>query len=277
MGLSLFKANHCRRHPGHEARAQRARGGGVGGRVPRAVASAASPHHLGVPTVSRIATMARFRRMYVARRRRPVYRRRSRPGRPYRRRLRRKKTPTLYVKLTRTVQITVPSATEYNYALHVTLNDFAEHINLAASFERVKVLRQTVRVYPQQNVSNTSTSRVGNYCLLPYHKPAPTTAINFPTALSIDKAKIYRGTAKGRMSFVPAARVDVDATGTPASQTVQTSWRPEFEISAGPTLPILYTGMLVVENIGITVPPVVSYYTLVQDLYVRYKNQRSFI
>lgn len=181
----------------------------------------------------------------------------------------------MYCKLTRTVQAVVPPNTEYNLALHVTLNDFAEHINLAPNFERVKVLRQTVRVFPQQNVSNTSTSRVGNYCLLPYHKPTPVTPINFPTALSIDKAKIYRCTKVGRMSFVPATRLDADAA--PTNQTIRTDWRPEFEIGTTATLPILYTGMFCVENIGVAVGGSNAYFTLVQDLYVRYKNQRSFI
>ncbi len=188
--------------------------------------------------------------------------------------MQRRRTPVLYVKLTRTIQVAIGPNIEFNQPLHVTLNDFAEHINLAPNFERVKVLRQVVRVFPQQNVSNTSTSRVGNYCMFPYHKPPPGTTINFPTALSIDKAKIFRCTQKGRMSYVPAARLDADAA--PTNQSIRTDWRPEFEIGTTATLPMLYTGMIVFENIGVALGTS-AFYTIVQDLYVRYKNQRSFI
>lgn len=209
-------------------------------------------------------------------RRRPVYRRRM--FKPVLRRRRRhygrSRQSVLYVKLTRTVQINVTPGLESNYPMHVTLDDFAEHINLAANFERVKALRQVVRVFPHQNVSNNSTSRVGNYCLVPYHKPAPTPAINFPTALSVDKAKIFRDTQKGRMSFVPAARLSADAT--PTNLSIKTEWRPEFEIGTGPTLPHLYTGFLVVENLGAAVTTG-THYTVVQDLYVKYSVQRSFV
>lgn len=217
-----------------------------------------------------------FRRRRLVRRRAPFTRRRRMLKPVWRgwRRRHRRRTPVLYCKLTRTVQLNAVPNAENNFALHVTLNDFAEHINLAANFERVKVLRQVVRVYPQQNVSNNSTSRTGSYCLLPYHKPAPTTPVNFPTALSIDKAKIFRNTQKGRMSFVPAARLVVDAS--PANQAIRTDWKPEFEISTGATLPNLYTGMLVVENLGALVLTG-TFYTVVQDLYVRYRNQRSFV
>lgn len=181
----------------------------------------------------------------------------------------------LFVKLTRTIQIAIPPSVEFNQPLHVSLNDFAEHINLAPNFERVKVLRQTVRVLPQQNVSNTSTSRVGNYCMLPYHKPLPTSLINFPTALSVDKAKVFRCTAKGKMSFVPATRLDSDGVG--GNQTIRTDWRPELEIGTTATNVIFYTGMIVFENINAGLTGTTAYYTVIQDLYVRYKNQRSFI
>lgn len=201
--------------------------------------------------------------------------RRRRLRKPVRRRvLHRRRQPVLWVKLTRTIQVTQAPNVELNVPLHCQLNDFSEHINLGANFERVKVYKQVIRVLPQQNVSNTSTSRVGNYCILPYHKPVPSPFVSLPTALSVDKAKIFRGTQKGRMSFVPATRLDADSST--GNQTIRTDWRPEFEIGTTATLPILYTGMLVFENLGIALGPT-SYYTIVMDLYVRYKNQRSFI
>lgn len=216
--------------------------------------------------------MAFRRRRFVRRktgfRRRKVFKRRSMR--------RRRRQPVLYVKITRSIHVNVEPQQEKNVSMQISLNDFAEHVNLAANFERVKVLRQVVRVFPQQNVSNSSTSRIGSYCLFPYHKPAPSTEINFPTALSIDKAKVFRGTSVGRMSFVPASRLAVDAN-LPAGTTnySKTEWKPEFEIGSGATTSILYTGMFVAENIN--TPNVDAYYTIIQDLYVRYKNQRSFI
>lgn len=217
--------------------------------------------------------MRKYRRANRFRRRRVIYRR-NRFKRVRRARSRVWKTPTLYVKLTKTIVVTASPLTDLNINLSVALNDFAEHINLGPNFERVKVYRQVVRVLPQQNVSNTSTSRVANYALIPYHKPPPTSPVTFVNAISIDKAKIYRQTHVGRMSFVPAARLDADATG--GNQTIRTDWRPEFEISTTATLPNLYTGFVVFEATGVATGSQ-SFFTVVQDLYVRYKNQRSFI
>ena len=189
------------------------------------------------------------------------------------RRVRRRRTPVLFCKLTRTVVVTHNNSVEQTEAFHVTLNDFAEHINLAPNFERVKVLRQVIKVYPQQNVANNTTSRIGSYALVPYHKPMPTTTPTYGASLSIDRAKIFRGTSFGRMSFVPATRLGADAS--PNNQFIRTDWKPEFEIGTTATLPVLYTGFIAFEaNTGNLNS---SIYTIVQDLYVRYRNQRSFI
>nr|QHN64369.1 capsid protein [Cyclovirus sp.] len=219
--------------------------------------------------------MPRYRRVYNRFRRRPLYRRRAlKPVRRYRRRFHRRRTPHLACKITRTLTIDVAANSDNIYAMNVTLDAFAEHRNLAPNFERVKVLRQNIRVFPQQNVANNSTSRVGTYAIVPYHKPIPASPISFATAVSIDRAKIYRCTEKGRMSFVPAARLSADAT--PNNLSIRTDWRPEFEIGTGATLPHLYTGFISVENLGadVTIGPK---FVIIQDLYVIYKNQRSFI
>ncbi|UNY50593.1 capsid protein [Chifec virus UA13_1727] len=220
--------------------------------------------------------MRAVRRVFARRRlalRKPV--RRTIFRRRFGRRIRRRRQATLYCKITRTIHASHPLKDEYNLPLHVTLNDFSEHVNLAATFERVKVLRQVVTVYPQQNVSNTSTSRVGGYCLVPYHKTLPTTYINYPTALSVDKAKAFRATQTGRMSFVPCSRLVVENSAGAVSVAYQNSWKPEFEITAENTIPQLYTGFICFESLAQSA--VTAYYTIKQDLYVKYKNQRSFI
>lgn len=214
--------------------------------------------------------MARFvRRMRY--RRKPVIRRRRRRGI---RRAHRRRVPKLSVKLTRTIQLDADGKAENNLSLHCNLNEFAEHINLGANFERVKVWKVKARVYPQQNVANNSTSRVGNYCIVPYHNVMPTTPINFPTALSIDKAKVFRGTQCGRMSFVPVSRLNVDhSTSADATYTVA-QWRPTFEISKTASTQWLYNGFLVPEKIN---QDTASHFTIVLDVFVTYYNQRSFL
>ena len=112
-------------------------------------------------------------------RRKPVRFRRRRYAR---RRVHRRRTTKLSVKLTRTIVMDVDGKAENNLSLHANLNEFSEHINLGANFERVKVWKVRARVYPQQNVAN-NTTRIGNYCIVPYHNVMPATAINFPTAL----------------------------------------------------------------------------------------------
>lgn len=216
--------------------------------------------------------MARYRR------RRPYRRRlvRRRPVALRRKFIRRRRQTSFPVKLTRSVHVTANGTTDYNLSFMISLNDFAEHINLAGNFERVKVLRQTVLVLPQQNVANNTTSRIGSYALIPYHKPLPTTpSLNFPTALSIDKAKVFRGTQKGRMSFVPAARIGVEQSGEAGVGYTRTDWRPTLELGREATLPYLYTGFFAHENLGVT--GMEYHYTIIQHLYVRYYNQRSFI
>jgi len=215
--------------------------------------------------------MARYRR------RRPYRRRlvRRRPVALRRKFIRRRRQTSFPVKLTRSVHVTTNGSADYNLSFMVSLNDFAEHINLGGNFERVKVLRQTVCVYPHQNVANNTTSRIGSYALIPYHKPLPSPGPNFPTALSIDKAKIFRGTQKGRMSFVPAARIGVEQAGEAGVGYTRTDWRPTLELGRDANLPYLYTGFFAHENLGIQ--QMEYHFTIIQHLYVRYYNQRSFI
>ncbi|AGJ74759.1 capsid protein [Dragonfly associated cyclovirus 8] len=220
--------------------------------------------------------MARYRRL-----RRPLLRRnrssrlRRKPLR--RRRFRFKRTPVLYVKLTRTVQVVSVINKGGLNSLNQVLNDFAEFQNLAPSFERVKVYRLNVRVFPHQNVSNNSTSKVPGYAIVPYHRPPPAATPSFSACLSIDRAKVYRGTAFGRMSLIPASRLDVEANTGEKYSPDRIDWKPEFEISSAAATQYLYTGFVIFETEPTAPDSETATYTIVYDLYVRFKNQRSFI
>lgn len=218
--------------------------------------------------------MARYRR--VARRRfarKPVRRRRV-----FKRRYRKRTTGSgCLFKFTRTIQLEHPTNVDGMYSLHTSLDDYAEHQNLAPNFEMAKVLKVITRVHPHQNVSNNSTSRVGSYCLLPYHRVISKT-VNFPTALSVDRAKTYRSTAKGRLASVPCTRINtIKSTG--AGEYSMVKWRPTIDLSQNASSEALYCGYIVFENIGGSVdpPPPREYYTIIQEIYVKYYTQRSFI
>lgn len=185
-----------------------------------------------------------------------------------------RRTPTLRVKLTRTVQITHELKNFSIYPCHVQLADFAENTNLASNFERVTISKVVCKIFPHQNVANNSTSRLPNYCIFPYHRGIANAGalLNFPTALSIDKAKVYRSTQIGRMSFVPMARLRADPEST--NFTVS-KWRPTFDIGRESMDQWLYCGYLAFEHVAELEGS--SYFTMVQDVYVTYKNQRSFI
>lgn len=196
------------------------------------------------------------------------------PRRVYRRR--KARTVTMRVKCTRTIQFTHTQLGTTFQSMNVRPSDFAEFTNLAPSFERVKIIKLTVRVHPHQNVSNNSTSRTTNYAIVPYHRPVDTISVNFPTALSIDRAKVYRSTACGRMSFVPLCRTAVQTAGT-GSQTklINDIWRPTLSIGPDATDVNLYCGFIAFE--GVDQLSGSQFYTIIQDLHVKFINQRGFV
>ncbi|ADD62452.1 capsid protein [Human associated cyclovirus 2] len=217
--------------------------------------------------LKRLRRMPQRRNRFVRSRRR-VFKRRLR--------FRRRPISTLFTKLTRSVQVYSDARTGGVASLHQTLEQFSEHKNLAPNFERVKIYRLNVRVFPQQNVANNTSSRVTNYAIVPYHRPLVKPATpNFPTCLSIDKSKIRRMTQFGRMSFVPAVRLGTDTETSTLYNT--TKWRPEFDIGVDADKEILYCGFLCFEGDSTIAESHPVNFTVVMDLFVKYKNQRSFI
>ncbi|UBR88850.1 putative capsid protein [mongoose-associated cyclovirus Mon-32] len=213
-------------------------------------------------------------RRYFKRPLRRVHRRRRMFRRRYTKRSR--STPTLACKLTKTVQVSTNLKTGGFTTCNFQLNDFAEFTNLASNFERVRVVRCRVRVLPHQNVANNSTSENLNYAIVPYHGPITSGQLpNFPTSLSIDRAKVYRMTQRGYMNFVPAIRYSVDSDG--GNQTLGIKWRPELYISTAASKEILYTGFINYEGATYINENYASHFTVIMDVFVRFKNQRGFI
>ncbi|UNY50599.1 capsid protein [Chifec virus UA15_517] len=216
----------------------------------------------------------RFRR--VARRRVPL--RRSRAYRVRRRRvLRRPKAGRGNYRFKFTVLSSITQGLDktgiYNVAFQP--RDFNEFVNLAANFEAYRFTRQRVRVLPQQNVSNNSSSLIGDYCILPWHRPSPS-AYTFNDFLSVDKAKVFRGTGCGSMTFVPAALVSTGVEGVEATKYLKTSYKPRIEIISQDTLKIEhYTGMIGFQALSDAPAGSKAHYNIVTDVWCTMYNQKT--
>ena len=170
------------------------------------------------------------------------------------------------------MQVSANNNANSQFNLHCMLNDFAEHTNLAPNFERVKVYKIRVRIYPHQNVSNDSTSTVPLYAIFPYHKDLPSPVTTFANILSIDKCKIRRQTQYNSMTFVPASLYTVFG-----SEWNTLTWRPEFELLSTGSTQKLYTGGVFFEGVDGLPEGKKTTFTIVYDVFVKYKNQRSII
>lgn len=212
-------------------------------------------------------------------RRKPVFRRRNR----FRRRVARRRRSVrrgFRVKLTET-QLVSGSVTKNELKeLHVDLTNFSEFKRLGSNFEYCvpRVVVQTI--YPQQNVSNTSTSAVPPYVIFPYHKNIPTSGVGFSDYLSIDKAKLYRGTAVGRMSFVPSIGLlnNFEINGPVTNKYFRTDmFRPKLrcqEVDIGSSrLPRLYCGGVCFSGNAELTEGSKSYFMIKTDVYLTFYNQ----
>lgn len=118
------------------------------------------------------------------------------------------------------------------FPLEFVPNNFNEFRNLAPNFEAYKFYRAKITVYPEQNVSNNSSSVMPTYCLFPWKKQVPAT-YTFNDFLSIDKCKVARGTACLSQSYVPSVLSTVQyqpKTGAPATSTTESVYKPRIEL-----------------------------------------------
>ncbi|ARO38303.1 capsid [Circovirus sp.] len=216
----------------------------------------------------------RYRRVF-ARRRRPyrrsgAYRRRRRPLK----RLTKAGRGNFRFKFTRVVSITQNLALSQIHDLSFEPSDFEEFFNLAANFEAYKFTRLRVRVLPQQNVSNNSSSLIGDYCLIPWHRGVPTKS-KFDDYVSVDKAKIFRGTKCGSMSFVPSTLNDVQYS---TNKTIQSNvvYRPRIEITTADSMEIThYTGLMAMQALTDAPTDSKAHYNIVYDAWCTFINQTT--
>ena len=215
--------------------------------------------------------MARFRRTV----RRPVRRVRARRRRLFRRRRRFPIRPAdLLCKLTKISTVRVDVTKVNVYSLSFLPTDFKEFTDLRDSFEMVKFLKVRVRVLPLQNVANNTSSAMPAYCMLPWHRGGPA-ATEFNTYLSVDKAKVFRGTQTGRQSYVPCNLLANSTDTATAVSTDTINWRPTLYIQRSQTnFPRIYTGLIVFQGDG-NLTSGNAVYNIIMDVWVVWKKQTT--
>ena len=147
---------------------------------------------------------------------------------------------------------------------------FREYNNLGPSFESCTFLKSRVTIYPVANVSNNSTSRMPTYCVFPWKKEAPIRTL-YQDYLSIDRAKVFRGTQVGRMSFVPCVNIPAGTSGDAVLSI--TKWRPTLQWQSDTTKqPNLWTGAVCFQGLleGDTTS---CEYVIRTDVWVRFNRQ----
>ncbi|AGJ74757.1 capsid protein [Dragonfly associated cyclovirus 7] len=204
------------------------------------------------------------------------YRRQRRRRLPFRRRLYRARTKigTLSCKLTKVSHVQVPNTTTTVWTISFNPKDFAEYLRLGPEFERCKFISVRVRVIPWQNVSNNSTSQVPNYCILPWHRPQAASG-DFEHYMSVDKARLYRQTQRGYMSFVPSTLTFTgDVASAEKKNNYQYLWKPTImwnsEISS--LQPKIYCGLIAFQG-DPSMEGRNSDFNIVIDCMVRFSNQ----
>ncbi|UPW41428.1 capsid protein [Dipodfec virus UA04Rod_5913] len=223
--------------------------------------------------------MARFRRRL--RRRKPVRRvgRRARPRRWQRRR----KTGTLYCKLTKITIYSIDNTKNDFLDLAVNPEDFTEYTSLAKNFEFCKFLKVKVTILPLQNVSNSSSSIMPCYAMTPWHYNIPIPN-GFDKFLSMDKAKCFRGTQVGRQTYVPSVMVQTgqmpNTVPNPLTAPYLTTvhWRPEIRTvqSTGEKTPTIRTGAVCFQGSSEIVNKT-SAYNIKWDVWVKFSGQTTML
>lgn len=180
------------------------------------------------------------------------------------------------VKLTRFVSITQDIAKTSQFPFDITLADFPEYPTLSGAFERIKIRRIKVTILPQQNVSNNSTSLMPDYCMFPWHRELPTIG-SFNTFLSIDRAKLSRGTACTSQMYVPSILVSVETKGAVGYGVMsrETKWRPTLECTNDTEKVIIYSGGMGMQSLSDAPADAKAHYNIRVDCYVTFQNQNT--
>jgi len=213
----------------------------------------------------------RFRRRTGFRRRPRRFRRRRIAFR--RRRRTAVRSGDLRVKLLKRDVLTAQNKSINVKSLSFIINDFQEYKDLSPNFEYVKIMKVKVKVVPNMNVSNNTTSRQSTYCLLPFHRAGPASA-SYGAYLSSDKAKVFRNTSIGRQTYVPNVHV-ANSTDTANASTDTIIWRPSIYTSkTQQAFPRIYCGVLAIDTVNADDATGTSGYDVFTEVHVIFKNQQ---
>lgn len=216
--------------------------------------------------------MARFRRTFRRKPVRRVYRRRRRVNFRLRRSLRSRQILHRF-KFTRSILLTVPLNKDSTQAVSFIPTDFNEFLGLYQNFEAYRFTRIRVRVIPWQSVTLVSQG-LPTYLIAPWHRDLPS-SMTFADSVSLDKAKIYRDTQRGHMSFKPNTLSAVKYTGgTGGSVLTECNWAPRIE-NIDTTFPRMYGGVIVFSSNANPQETTSCNYTIIIDAWCRMYNQKS--
>nr|AWR89309.1 coat protein [Dragonfly associated cyclovirus] len=185
-----------------------------------------------------------YKRKRVVRRRfsRFAHRRKTRRSRY------RKRNGNLYCKLTLVETKVHKSNNNEVQELHIIPSLFREYNNLGPSFESCTFFKARMTIIPVANVSNNSTSRLPTYTMFPWKKAVPIRTL-YQDYLSIDRAKQFRGTQVGTMSFIPCVNLTASTAGDGILPVRQ--WRPTLQWnSSSEKQPNLYCGGACFQGLG---------------------------
>ncbi|WBG01477.1 coat protein [army ant associated cyclovirus 4 P8A-3.2_1] len=216
--------------------------------------------------------MAWFRRRAPMRRRR--FRRRRRVFK--RRRAVRRRSGNMFCKFTKVSQVRVPTTSLSDWSLSFVPNDFSEYSSLAPNFEYIQFMTVGVKVLPEQNVSNNTTSICPTYCMLPWHRPEPssTSVVSYQQYIASDRCKIYRQTERGRQSYVPSTLVYSEVTPGAPGEAHQIIWKPKIARAADPSkLPRIFTGIIAFQGDANAPAESTTTFNIITTAYVRCINQ----
>ncbi|WBG01485.1 coat protein [army ant associated cyclovirus 8 P1A-reste_2] len=211
----------------------------------------------------------RYRRL----RRYPVKGRRRR-GFRRRRLFRRRKTPgVVYTKITVVHTIDVPRNSPYMSPGEFNVSDLLELEKYREIFERVQFTKVRVRVIPEFNISDTHEERSPLYCIFPWHSPA-VLSDTFNKYLTNDKAKVYRQTQKGTMTFIPNTIVYSMAAGGNTASTIR--WKPVIERLDGSGKTTIFTGCVAFQGHADMSEAKPASFNLIWDFYVKLSNLNTY-
>lgn len=213
--------------------------------------------------------MARYRKRRVFRRRirRPFRRIRKRRG--FKRGL-----GDCFCKLTQINTYDVNLSTTTVIDLQAAPDDIEEYRVFSENFEYAKFLKCKVRVFPHQNVSNNSSSSMPNYCMLPWHPPSAPVSKRWAFYATHDKAKVFRGTQKGRQYYTCSGGMQGYGTTSGNIAYNLINWKPQVRYDPDrKDQPIIRTGIVAFQGEPTRPAGDTAKYTIMRDWYVVFKNQ----